>query len=146
MSTFNADTFLGMETDAPMETHFQPVPEGEYNAMIDTVVAKEVNDSPVLDVTYILLDEDLKKSMNMDRVSVRQSLFIDVESDGRIALGPNKNVKLGKLRDALDQNSGTWTPRMLIGAGPLTVKTKNTPDKNDPENVYSNVVRTAPAQ
>ena len=146
MSTFDADTFLGTETDAPMETHFKPVPEGEYTAMIDAVVAKEVNDSPVLDVSYIILDDALRTEMNMERVSVRQSIFIDMESDGRIALGENRNVKLGKLREALGQNNaGAWAPRMLVGAGPVTIKTVNKPDKNDPETIYSNVQRVAAA-
>ena len=84
--------------------------------------------------------------MNMERVSVRQSIFIDMESDGRIALGENRNVKLGKLREALGQNNaGAWAPRMLVGAGPVTIKTINKPDKNDPETIYSNVQRVAAA-
>jgi len=145
MSTFDADTFLGTETDQAMDTHFKPVPEGEYTAMIDTVVAKEVNDTPVLDITYVILDDELKVTMNMDRVSVRQSIFIDMDENGIIALGDNKNVKLGKLREALGQNSGTWSPRMLVGAGPVKIKTVNKPDKDDPETIYSNVQRVAAA-
>ena len=141
MSTFDPDTFLGTETDQAMDTHFKPIPEGEYTAMIDTVIAKEVNDTPVLDVTYVITDDELKVTMNMDRVSVRQSIFVDMEADGRIALGSNKNVKLGKLREALGQNSGNWSPRMLVGAGPVRIKTINKPDKDDPETIYSNVRR-----
>ena len=145
MSTFDPDTFLGQETDQSMDTHFKPVPEGEYTAMIDTVVAKEVNDSPVLDITYVILDEAVKVEMNSERVSVRQSIFVEMEDDGRIALGDNKNVKLGKLREALGQNSGIWSPRKLAGAGPVKIKTVNKPDKIDPETIYSNVQRVAPA-
>ena len=145
MSTFDPDTFLGQETDQVMDTHFKPVPEGEYTAMIDTVVAKEVNDSPVLDITYVILDEAVKVEMNSERVSVRQSIFVDMEDAGRIALGDNKNVKLGKLREALGQNSGVWSPRKLAGAGPIKIKTVNKPDKNDPEQIYSNVQRVPAA-
>jgi hypothetical protein len=145
MSKFDPDTFLGQETDQIMDTHFKPVPEGEYTAMIDTVVAKEVNDSPVLDITYVILDEAVKVEMNSERVSVRQSIFVEMEDDGRIALGDNKNVKLGKLREALGQNSGIWSPRKLAGAGPVKIKTVNKPDKIDPETIYSNVQRVTAA-
>ena len=145
MSKFDPDTFLGQETDQIMDTHFKPVPEGEYTAMIDTVVAKEVNDTPVLDITYVILDEAIKVEMNSERVSVRQSIFVEMEDDGRIALGDNKNVKLGKLREALGQNSGIWSPSKLAGAGPVKIKTVNKPDKVDPETIYSNVQRVTTA-
>jgi len=44
-------------------------------------------------------------------------LFLDLDESGTgLALGTNKNVKLGKLREAVGQNGpGPWTPKMLEG-------------------------------
>jgi len=149
MSSFDADTFLSTTVEGEMETHFTPVDEGEYTAMIEDIAAREVTGNqgttPVLDVMYNVLDEEVKEKMGMDKVIVRQSIFLDVEEDGRLALGqPNKNIKLGKLRDALGQNgSGPWSFHDLKGAGPLVIKVSQRADKNDPSIVYNDVQRTA---
>ena len=58
--------------------------------------------------------------------------------------GSNKNVKLGRLREALGQNKNgqAWSFGMLKGAGPIKVSIE--PDKKNPED-YSRVVKVASA-
>ena len=146
MSEFNPDSFLSTETEEATESKYLPVPEKDYQALIDDVQAREAKDSQILDVTYELLGDDVKAAMNMDKVTVRQTIFLDIEN-GVLETGGNKNVKLGKLREALGQNvSGQpWSPLMMKGGGPVLVKIINTPDKDDPEIIYSNVSRVTKA-
>ena len=150
-STFNADVFLTQETVGANDTKFDPVPENEYIGLIEKLVVRELKfddgrKQVVADLTWkIQANDDLKAQMNMDEIRVRQSLFLDREPNGALSTGKNKNVSLGKLRDALGQNDPTraWFLKMLEGAGPARIRTKNAPDKKNPDNIYSNVVAVA---
>lgn len=146
MSQFNPDSFLATETEEAGETKYTPIPEDDYQAMVDDVTAREAKDSQILDVTYEILSDELRKSMDMEKITVRQSFFLDI-TDGVMSTGANKNIKLNKLRDALGQNvSGKpWSPMMMKGAGPVLIKIIQNPDKEDPEIIYSNVSRVTKA-
>ena len=61
----------------------------------------------------------------MDEPTARQTIWLDVNEQGGLVFGKNKNVSLGKLRDALGQNTGApWSPTHLIGQ-PATVLIKH---------------------
>ena len=142
-STFDAENFLDSSIDGQSETRYTPIPDGEYVAMIDDTPLKlrEINSSPVVDVTYIIDDPDLAEKMSLDRLSVRQTLFLDIGADGTLAFGANQNVRLGKLREALGQNKAgqKWNFRMIQGAGPVKIKVGSRPDKDDPTIIYNDV-------
>lgn len=123
---FDPDTFVNQETTDANATTFDPIPEGEYVAMITRAPAvREVGNEGrvVMDVTWEIDDEELKQKLERDRLTVRQSVFLDIE-DGKLATGKNKNVQLGKLRDALGQNKPgkSWKPSDLEGAGPARIQ------------------------
>ena len=142
MSTFDAESFMSQTVDGEMETRYTPIPDNDYIAMLsDKLTLREVNDSPVVDVLYIIDDEELRAKMDVKELIVKQSLFIDVNDDGSLAFGMNKNVKLGRLRAALGQNVAgqTWNFQMLAGQGPVRIKVGHRPDKNDPTVVYNDV-------
>ncbi len=147
--SFDPDTFLATAVEGSMETRFTPVEEGEYQALVEDYNARQVDTQrgpvTILDVTYDILDDEVKTRMGLEKVTVRQSIFLDVEPDGRLTLGqPNKNVKLGRLREALHQNGpGPWSFNQLKGAGPLMIKVSQRADKNDPSTIYNDVQRTA---
>ena len=145
-STFDPQTFLNVEVEGEMEVRYTPVPEGDYISTIDEIAVREVQGgSIVLDVTHLIHDEALAEKMGMDRLTVRQGIFLDIEPDGRIALGPNKNVRLGRLREAVGQNApGPWNFQMLKGAGPLKIAVSISPDKEDETIKYNRVDRTLP--
>ena len=150
-STFDAATFLNQEVDGPMETNYTPVPANDYTAMVDDIDAREVTTergkSIVLDITHLIDDPALADEMGMDRLTVRQGIFLDVDPNGAIPLGPNKNVKLGRLRAAVGQNqTGAWNFMMLKGAGPLRISVSVGPDKKDPTIPRNNVDRTFPME
>jgi hypothetical protein len=142
--TFDPDVFMSAEVSAPMETTYTPVAEGEYLAAIDDIKVRKAKDSVICDVTWLIMDDALKASMGMDRITVRQSVFLDVEASGALQLGPNKNVQLGKLRAALGQNgSGPWSFAQLKGAGPVKITVGVRPDRDDPEKKYNDVKKIA---
>lgn len=145
-SAFDPDTFLDTSIEKANETVYTPIPEGDYQAMVDKIEGRKAKDSPLLDITFEILDDNLKEKMDQEKLTVRSSVFLDVDDNGMLAFGMNKNVRLGKLRDALGQNKDgkPWSPRMLEGAGPLVINVTQRPDKDDPSVVYNDVRRFSP--
>ena len=134
MSTFDPAAFEQMTIDQANETKSTPVPEGDFRAIIDSVRIKTISikngeragqEVPILEVIYDIDDEDgkLKEELNRDKVTVRQDIWLDVNESGALAFGPNTNVQLGKLRDAVGLNKPgkTFAFKMLEGQGPLMI-------------------------
>lgn len=152
-SVFDPDSFLNTETSDANETHYTPVPEDEYMAMIEGVTARMARtkngDSPILSLMWKILEQDelAEKLGFRDGMRVKQDLWLDLEPDGSISIGPNKNVKLGKVRDAVGQNKAgkAWAPRQLEGAGPCVIVVSQRPDDDDSEIIYNDVKRVAAA-
>lgn len=142
-STFDPATFEETAVESAMEVRFTPIPEGNYEAFIDKYALRELDKGGVIcDVHWNIIDEDLKAKMKLENITVRQGIFLDIEDDV-LALGPNKNIKLGRLREALGQNQTgqPWTLTQLNGAGPVIISVTKRPDKNDPTIVYNDVGR-----
>lgn len=117
-STFDPDTFLNTETNEANDTVFAPIPEGEdYTAAIDKVEPRTAGDKPVLEVTWATTDPRAVEATGMDRPTVRQTIWLDVNEAGGLDTRRGKNVGLGKLRAALNQNTpgAPWRPGMLVG-------------------------------
>lgn len=154
MSMFDPDAFLSGTVDQEMDTSIPPIPEGNYKAIVEEVGARESGEYKLLDVTYELLEgemgeglDEIKEQLGRKKLTVRQSIFLDVDESGAIAIGDGKNIGLGRLREAAGQNrSGQpWSPLMLKGVGPLVIGVTQRPDKNDETKVYNDVRRVAAA-
>ena len=65
------------------------------------IVARSRRGKPILDVWYLIIDKKLEQRIGMDRVTIREPLFLDIAPDGRLEAGPNKDVWLGRLRQAV---------------------------------------------
>ncbi len=149
-SSFDPEAFLGETINDSFSTKFPTVPEGNYTSIIDKIAVKEVVTErgrvPVLEVFHNLLEDQLKADLGMEKIVVRQSIFLDLDGAGKLDVSEYKNVRLGRLRDAVGQNvpGEPWGYRMLEGAGPLLIAVIEKPDKNDPETKYNEVSRTAP--
>jgi hypothetical protein len=154
---FDPDQFMNQTVDEPMATNLQSVPEGEYTAMVGdfdrsafktvTVTNKTTQlsqDRPVLEVPFLIQDDVLKAKLGREQVTHRETYWLDLRADGQLDTGPDKNVRLGQLRAALDQNKpGPWAPSMLRNMGPLRIKIVQTSDKKDPDKKYTNISRYA---
>lgn len=140
---FDPDTFMQQTVDAPMETEFRLCPAGEFSAMIGdfTSEAFEVIDFEYkkgtragqpgsmtkFNLPFIINDDKAKQELNRDQVVVTKQMILDVDPiTKQLDFGVNKNIELGRVRDAVGQNNpGPWSVSQLRGAGPLMVKVEH---------------------
>lgn len=144
---FDVDALFENTTTEANETTFTPIPEGEYTATIDKLKMRSPKEGmALLDIVYDIDDPDLAQRLNRQKVTVRQSVFLDIEN-GKLATGPNQNVDLGRVREAVGQNQPgkPWAPSMLEGAGPVKIIVGHRQDKTDPAKVYDDVKKVARA-
>lgn len=153
MSSFNPETFMNTETTEALATKLVPVPEGEYMAQISKIegrkaLNKQEEEVAILDVFWEIMDPEgkVQKVTGRDKSTVRQSIFLDITPEGGLATGEGKNIQLGKLRAALNQNKKgqKWSPAKLTGSV-ATVTIKHTPNEKDPESPYANISMVAQA-
>lgn len=146
---FDPNSFITNETDATFETSFTPLPEDDYRATISDLSADQVgaNNTPILRVKWTVDLSNNPEAMNLlgrESTDVEQTIWLDIATNGSLEVGPNKNVALGKLRDALGQNDGSpWSPSMLLGQV-ATVQVNHRIDKNT-GNAYPNIRGVTPA-
>lgn len=149
-SAFNPDTFLSIEITGASEVKYTPVPVGEYQTFIDDIELTVWQDQKILQVTHVLISEELKAKLGLEKPTVRQGIFLDLdEVTGALEFGPNKNVALGRLREACKQNDPKkkWNFNMLRGAGPLLIMVDHTWKENKETGVkdgpFAKVTRVA---
>lgn len=141
MSTFDPNTFLNTETNDSNATSYTPVSEGEYPASLKKIAPRVLTDGrAVLDITWVVDDEAARQETGMAEPSVRQTIWLDTTESGGLDFGKGKNVGLGRLREALDQNTPgkPWAPGMLVG-GVAKIKVTHSIDKRDGTTVQANV-------
>lgn len=120
--SFDAQSFLDATTTDSNATSLDPIPEYEYSAVItDVDVASGIsqkNDQPWtrLDLKVEIQDPLLAEKLNRVPVS-KMGIMLDTTEGGGLATGPNKNVTLGRVREALglNQPGQPFSPRMMIG-------------------------------
>lgn len=142
-STFDPNVFLNQEIKGANEVKYTPVPIGEYQCYIDDLGTDTYEDQPILIITYALISEELKKTLGLEKPTVQDRIFLDVDETGALAFGPNKNVRLGRVREACGQNAAgkKWNMNMLRGAGPLMIMVDHRFNKTTGEGPFSNVTR-----
>lgn len=147
---FNVAAFMTENFDGVLDTKIDPIPVGEHMAQIGTGekdvdvtygVSQKNNKAWLrLDLTLIYTDPNLAAQLKRDVVKGRWGIMLDLDDNGKVDFRPQRNVTLGKLRDAVGQNrSGPWNFNMLKGAV-IKVKVAHEPNPNDPTSPYSNVV------
>ena len=117
MSTFNADLFMETEVEGELETEFTPIPEDEYKAVIKEIKADTTpKGSPLLELIWIVDSQEVRDLIGMEEPTVRQTIWLDINEQGAMEFGKNKNIGLGKLREALGQNTGAaWSINKMLG-------------------------------
>jgi hypothetical protein len=113
--------------DDKSRTSLEPIPTGEYTAMISKVDLRAVStkNGPgvVIDITYMLQAPDVAAKLSRASLTVRQGIFVDLTPAGGFDMSKGKNVELNRIRAAVGQDEAgkVWNPKMLEGAGPLMV-------------------------
>lgn len=148
---FDANAFMSQPAE-PLSTKYEVTPEGDFKMMIDTEYKVnnikfnkdgEDREFQQLELNCVVLDEAIKAKLGRDKVTVRMRIPLDFDEGGKLSTGPNKNVRLGQLRDVLGQNNPGWVPTQLLGAGPFMGKVTHSSDKKDPSIKYADVTRVA---
>lgn len=149
---FNVDQFM-QQPVAPLATKYEVVREGEYPmSLSDDLKAEEISYTDKqglpaafqqMTISCIVHDDKIKQELGRDKVTVRMQIPLDLDGNGKLEEGPNKNVKLGQLREALGQNADpNWTPAMLKNAPTKFMgKVGHRSDKKDPSIKYADVVK-----
>lgn len=141
---FDATSFMTTTVDQPMETDFRHIPAGEYEAVIGTIDencfkhyefeyqkgdrAGTPGEMVNFNVPFVIQDakaaEAIGKTDGQCTAYMRFSL--DFDDRGLLDFGINRNVQLGQIRKAVNQNgAGPWSFGNLSGAGPVMVKVEH---------------------
>lgn len=143
-SPFDADNFMNTQSTESNATKVIPVPPGEYNAIIKDLKLRDAKDNKVMDVIWEIDSQAARDATGRKEVQVRQSLFLDFNEGGGLSFAEGKNVALGRLRQALNQNNKgqPWSPAMLKG-GVAKINVTHRMDK-DTGDVFDQVSKVAP--
>jgi len=132
-SAFDAESFGQTEYNQTNDTKYPIIPEAEYNAVVKSFKFRQLdNGSVVMDVVWTLDSEEIRTLTGMKEPSVKQGVFLDMNESGSLDFSEGKNVKLGRLREALGLNKPgqPFSFNMLVGR-PARLKTKNRKDGED---------------
>ena len=152
---FNVDEFLSSQLAAPLATQFEVCPEGEFAMLLDSdpkqLQPREISGTSEktgkpyhffqLELNCLVQDEKVKAKLGRDRVPVRLRVNLDIGTDNRLESGPNKNVALGQLLEAVGANKAGAGLTAILGAGPFMGKVKHTSDRRDTNRKYAEVDR-----
>jgi hypothetical protein len=136
---FDPEQFMHQTVDRPLETEFTMVPQGEYLASIDDFDRDALESidftykrgpnagSPgnmlKLSLPFVINDDAVRQELGRDKVVVTKQIILDTDDNGQLAFGTNRNIELGRIRDAVGQNvNGPWSLMELRGAGPVMIK------------------------
>jgi len=146
MPSFDANTFLDSQISGKTSTERVLVEAGEYPAnVVDLRSATGFSDKTQepwarLDVVFEIDDEVQRHRTGRSRILMTYGVMLELdenEPDG-LAKGKGKNVKLGKLREALGKNDGDTSPREFMHCS-ARVLVKHEVYNNEPQEKISGV-------
>lgn len=112
--TFDPDTFMNTDQGGgEFSTTFEPVPEGEYNALITKIEPRTTSTGKALLDVYWQMDAPGDEEAH--EKSCRQSVWLDLTDSGSLDRGKGRNIQLGRLLEALGLNGKSWAPGQLVG-------------------------------
>jgi hypothetical protein len=143
--SFDADSFMNFTTTDAGSTKVRPCPIGDWLAMVEDIKFRSGTSDDgkawvSMDVFWSIQDEAPKQELGRDKVTVKQGIFIDLTDSGLMDMGPDKNVKLNRLREAVGQNvqGQPWAPSMLKGQL-ARIKVTHRPDERSPGDFFADV-------
>lgn len=112
---FNPEEFMNTQVSGEeFETKRSLIPAGEYTVTIENLEAKTVGERnlPILSVRYKIVNSD---NPEVNDRAIFDTVWLDVDDNGNLMRGPDKNLKLGQLLEAVGLNGKPWSPGMLQG-------------------------------
>lgn len=107
---FDADQFLQASVTGSNDTKVIPVPEGDYQGVLEKVSARQWQSKDgtqtglALDVFWLVEDQNVKTYLGRDSVTCKQGIMLDTTAEGGLDMSKGKNVGLGRLRESVDLN------------------------------------------
>ncbi len=150
MPPIDIDAFESTPISGASSTVSIPPPAGETNGTIKSHKLKAVitkdGEKVVMDVVWELSDVDgkIQATTGREKNFARQTVWLDLDSNGHIDMSKGMNVGLGRLRDAVGQNDkGKWAFSLLDGAGPALLTIKHESRKDDAKIIDARVDKVA---
>lgn len=151
---FEINEFLSQSFDDVPPDRSTPIPVGDYNVQVDTGekgiklaqgTTKDGKSWKRLDLRCLIADPAGQlKETHGETPSITYGIMLDLDDNDRLDLGPNRNVKLGKVLEAAGKRKPGWKVTDLYGAA-FRIKIGHEPHPQDPTIVLSKVVAvTAP--
>lgn len=148
---FDPNQFLDQQFTDANDTKSIPVPAGEFIAVVEETKINtwQAKDDPSksglkLQIQWSVDDEGVKATVGRDKVTVRQEIMLDLTDSGTLDFGRGKNIRLGKLRDALGLNTPGQPFAFSMLAGRVArITVGHTPNPKEPGEVYTNVTAVA---
>lgn len=145
------DAILGQNIDGELSTKTDPLPADDWIARIDKVEARKLDgkdgkdDRVILTVFWAITESDKLMALDppRDSFTVRQDIWLDLDSRGAVATGKGQNIGLGRLYEALGMNEGSRNIRSLAG-NVAVIKTGVRANKEKPEDLYTEVKAVSP--
>lgn len=139
---FNPEEFMNTQQEAEeFDTRRSLVPPGEYTAVLDRIEARTVGEDnkPILSCGYKIINSDVEGAN--DRL-VFDTVWLDMDANGNLMRGPDKNLKLGQILEAVGLNGKPWSPPMLQGQVVMVhVSSRMNKRSNEEENSISRIVK-----
>lgn len=139
-STFDPDSFLDATLPGANSTKRELIPAGVYRASVGKLEVKNgvvQKDGPnfgkpwvALNIQWWVEDQPINSQLDQTKITVFDSVFLELDDNGRPAMGKGKNVQLGRLREALGLNEGPVQFRAFEGR-PATINVIHEPYKDD---------------
>lgn len=151
MSDFNPDLFMQTQVQGANATQRIPFPVKKYPGVIKDVKIRQnpgVKDPSAIwtfcDLTVTLsVPQEVLEQTGRRNSDLRFSFMLDLDERGNLDMGKGKNVQLGRLREALGQNTGNaWNFSMLRGAGPLDWQVKHRMEQGVPIDELDSFTKT----
>ncbi len=149
-STFDPESFLDATLPGANSTKREIVPMGVYKASIGKLEVKGGNITKegdnygkpwrALNIQWLIEGQPINSVMEQTKVVVYDSVFLDLDDDGQLSMGKGKNVKLGKLREAIGLNNGPAQFRAFEGR-PATINVIHEPYKDEMQAKVSSYAR-----
>ena len=152
---FDVNQIMSNEVNVAGDVNYTPIPQGVYTAIIKDIKLEERQHEKInegtpfveLGLTYLIDDENVRSELERDEVTIGDNCILDVTTDesgvDSLDFGKGKNVRLNRLRDAVNQNEPgvAWRLEHLKGKM-LKIQVTHTPRKTG-DGVFANVSQVA---
>lgn len=152
MSMFDPNLLLNSAIDGELATRRDPLPAGETTGQIVKVETATGISGPKssnpgkpwykLNVTIEMNDPAYLARATREKATITYGVMLDLTEQGAVAMGPNKNVQLGKLRAATGTNQPGKSLQDMNGRF-IRLVIGHRPDDNDASIVYDEVKTVA---